>query len=110
MFHQLKNTFSQLAHGKPGEQFQRHYRQRQQAEQEHPWKTVLYTGLGLLLVVTGLLLSLPPGVPGFLLTIPGLGLLAARSHMIARWLDRAELFLRHAWQWVWGTNSHKPRA
>jgi hypothetical protein len=73
-----------------------HYQRRQQAEKEHPWKAVLYIALGSLLVVLGVVFALLPVLPGFLLTVPGLGLLSARLRIVARALDRAELFIRRS--------------
>jgi len=45
-------------------------------------------------MVKGWVFSLLPALPGFLLTVPGLGLMGAYLRMVARWLDQAELFVR----------------
>lgn len=49
-----------------------------------------------LLAVLGLLLSIPPGVPGFLLWVPALAMVASRSLFAARLLDRTEVLTRSA--------------
>lgn len=64
------------------------------------WTTWGYVAAGLALVIGGLVLSLPPGVPGFLLWIPGLALLAARFKGLAMLLDRLEAWGRQAWQYL----------
>jgi hypothetical protein len=96
MFKTLKRTFGGLAKGEPGRRFKDHHERHGESEspQGATWKTVAYVGAGGTLLVAGLLLSLPPGVPGFLLWVPGLGLLAARFRLLARWLDRSELIIR----------------
>lgn len=96
MLSKLKSDFSLLVEGKPGSRFREHHRRHRQAERGaiSAWKTAGYLLLGLTLVLAGFLLSIPPGVPGFLLWIPGLGLLAARLGVLAALLDRVELWLR----------------
>jgi hypothetical protein len=57
-----------------------------------------FVGVGLVLLISGLVLSLPPAVPGFLLWIPGLSLIAARSKRISILLDRLEVWARKMWR------------
>ena len=92
----LKRDFSLLVEGKPGSRFREHHRRHRQAEGRatSAWKTAGYLLLGATLVTAGLVLSIPPGLPGFLLWIPGLGLLVARLRVLAALLDRGELWLR----------------
>lgn len=96
MFEKLKVHFSSLAKGKPGRRFTEHHERHRQTEtrKKAAWKTAAYLLLGLTILLAGLLLSLPPGVPGFLLWVPALGLLAARFRVLAVFLDRTELFIR----------------
>jgi hypothetical protein len=47
-------------------------------------------------MVRGLVCSLLPTLPGFLLTVQGLGLMGAYLRIVARWLDQAELFGRRS--------------
>jgi len=96
VFNKLKSDFSLLVEGKPGSRFRDHHRRHRQAEGRatSAWKTAGYLLLGATLLTAGLVLSIPPGLPGFLLWIPGLGLLVARLGVLAALLDRGELWLR----------------
>jgi hypothetical protein len=94
----VRQQISEFWRAAPGLRFQRCYRQWTGSMQS--WKKALFVGLGLVLVVVGVALPIPPGVPGFLVTLPGLGLLATQSRALARWLDRAELRLRRLLQRV----------
>jgi hypothetical protein len=58
--------------------------------------------MGLLLVVLGLVLSLPPLMPGFLLWLPGLALIAAQFGWVARALDQGECRARTLHRWMKG--------
>lgn len=98
MWQTIQQQLSEFWHATPGTRFQRCYWQWLGSMQS--WKKALLVGLGLVLIAVGLALSLIPGVPGFLFTLPGLGLLATQSHTLARWLDRAELALRQLAQRV----------
>lgn len=95
MLKKMKESFRALSKGAPGTRFTDHHEERQRRDGEKDaGKTALYTGLGIALLVIGALLSIPPGVPGFLLWLPGLGLLVARFKALAVFLDRAEMFFR----------------
>jgi hypothetical protein len=95
MLEKMKESFRALSKGAPGRRFTDHHEERQRQEGEQgAGKTALYTGVGVALLVVGALLSIPPGVPGFLLWLPGLGLLVARFKALAVVLDRAEMFFR----------------
>jgi hypothetical protein len=63
---------------------------------------VVYGGTGLLLVILGLVLSLPPLVPGFLLWLPGLAMIAAQFDGVARALDRIEREARRLYRLMSG--------
>lgn len=98
MLGQLKRTFDSLRRGEPGHRFVDHHERRKKAEgSSGPWKSAGYIILGVVLLAAGFLLSLPPGVPGFLLWIPGLGLLAVRFRILAVYLDKSELLGRRLW-------------
>ncbi|MFP4358109.1 MAG: hypothetical protein ACLFSZ_06700 [Puniceicoccaceae bacterium] len=91
MIQWLKNSFHEISQDKPGERFMNHYRRRQEAlEDARPWKSYLVIGAGVALGVVGFLFSIPPGSPGFLLWIPGLGLIASRVRFVAVFLDKLE--------------------
>jgi Mg2+/Co2+ transporter CorC len=95
MFERLKRTFHELKDGEPGRRFTAHHERHRRTEshRESTLKTAAYLIGGFALLLGGLLLSLPPGVPGFLLWVPALGLLAARLRVVAVGLDRAELLV-----------------
>ena len=95
MLNEMKQSFRGLSEGTPGMRFTEHHeaRRREKGEQS-VGKTSLYIGIGIALLVIGLLLSIPPGVPGFLLWLPALGLVASRFRPAAVLLDRAEMLLR----------------
>lgn len=88
-----------LLHGRPGRRFQDHHA-RHAAEGEPAWQRVLWVLLGLVLVTIGILASLPPGIPGFVFGVPGLAIIAARFHFTAVLMDRAEVLLWRAWNWL----------
>jgi sulfite exporter TauE/SafE len=100
MLQKLKSELREIKHGLPGRRFSDHYNRSRQSESASGsvWKKWAYIVLGLLLLIVGLLLSLPPGIPGFLLWIPGLALLAARSKTLAKLLDRTEVWGQKTWQ------------
>jgi hypothetical protein len=96
----IKSEFREIKDGSPGSRFIDYYERSRRRESVRGWKTLGYVFAGLVLLICGLLLSLPPGVPGFLLWIPGLALLAARFKSFAILLDRLELQTWKAWQRV----------
>jgi len=99
LLQKLKQEFREVKHGKPGQRFVDHFKRIRLREDgvKTFWTTFGYVSVGVLLVVSGFLLSLPPGIPGFLLWIPGLALLSARSKPLARLLDRLETWARDMW-------------
>lgn len=93
-FRKLKDSFHKLKQGEPGKRFMEHYeRHRRSEKDEGKWKTIAYIAAGTVLLIGGLLLSIPPGLPGFLLWVPALGLLVARLKVFAAFMDRAELLV-----------------
>jgi hypothetical protein len=98
MLAKLRKTFKELRDGEPGRRFRDHHdRHREDEDGGSRWKTAAFVAGGVLLLVAGLLLSLPPGIPGFLLWIPGLGLLVSRFRWLAAVLDRMESLARSLW-------------
>jgi hypothetical protein len=108
MLQKIKSELRQIKRGAPGQRFMDHYVRSKRNEDANGsvWKKWGYVAAGLILLIIGLLLSLPPGVPGFLLWIPGLALLAARSKTLAMLLDRTEAWGRRLWQRLRGLRSH----
>lgn len=90
----IKNNWrdlqERLGKAKPGTRFTQEY-ERQAKREDGAIKRYAILLIASLLTVIGLLLSIPPGVPGFLLWIPALALLASRSLWAAMALDRMEL-------------------
>ena len=105
MLQKLKSELREIKRGTPGRRFADHYYRSSRTDDASgsAGKKWGYVVLGLLLLIVGLLLSLPPGIPGFLLWIPGLALLAARSKTLAMLLDRIEAWGRNTWQRLRGT-------
>jgi hypothetical protein len=100
MLQKIKLAFREIKAGDPGSRFVDHYlrNRRREGVRGTSWTTFGYAAVGLVLVICGLALSLPPGIPGFLLWIPGFALLAARFKGLAMLLDRLEAWGRLAWQ------------
>ena len=96
-FKQTKKNVSEIMEGEPGNRFTSLYERRRQTRSRHPVRDWLLIGLGCLLVIGGMLLSIPPGMPGFLVTFTGLGMIVARSLWAARILDRSEEILWSLW-------------
>lgn len=99
MLEKLKEEYRSIKSGDPGSRFTDHYKQHKESEGDNPtwWSKFGYVAIGLVLLIAGGLLSIPPGFPGFLLWIPGLALLAARSKVLAMMLDRTEAWGRRVW-------------
>lgn len=99
MLQKIKSTFREIKDGEPGHRFVDHFKRSRQKEGTRAgfWKTAGQVGAGLALFLCGLLLSLPPGVPGFLLWVPGIALIAARSRYLSFLLDRLEVWARRVW-------------
>ena len=99
MLQKIKSEFREIKHGEPGRRFIDHYKRtrRREAGRSGVWKTLGLVSAGVILVICGFVLSLPPGMPGFLLWIPGLALIAARSGRAAILLDRLESLGRRVW-------------
>jgi len=92
MLRKLKAEFREVRKGVPGRRFVDHHERtrRREGARGSVLRSSGFVGLGLVLVICGLVLSLPPGVPGFLLWIPGLALIASRSRYVSVLLDRLE--------------------
>jgi hypothetical protein len=95
MLKRLKNTYEQIAEGKPGHRFTNFYKKQRARVKKSWWNKILYPIIGCFLIVIGALLSIPPGVPGFVVVIVGLAMLAVRSRHFARILDWCELKIRN---------------
>ncbi|HEX5755378.1 MAG TPA: hypothetical protein VFY12_03390 [Arenimonas sp.] len=102
MLQKIKSAFREIENGEPGRRFADHHERsrRREGQRGSRWRSVGFISAGVVLIFCGLLLSLPPGIPGFLLWIPGLALIAARWRRFAIWLDCLEAWARKSWQAV----------
>lgn len=91
MLRRWKKSIEQFAYDKPGERFTNQYKRQREKGTE---KTPLYIVLGILLIIMGTLLSIPPLFPGFIITLAGLSLLAGQLKYFSKGLDKGELFFR----------------
>lgn len=106
MLQRIKSEFRAFRKSVPGRRFFEHYeRSRQREGVRSSWRTWAYVGAGSVLLICGLALSLPPGIPGFLLWIPGLALIASRSRRLSILLDRVEAWAWQAWRRLRGPRS-----
>ena len=93
----LTRGYHQLKEDKPGARFLNAYL-RSRRHSKVSATTILIIVAGTILIVGGFLLGLIPGVPGIVLGVLGLALIATRFRRMAVWLDRAELKTRRIWQ------------
>jgi hypothetical protein len=96
MFASLKREWKLLINAKPGRRFVEHHKRHHDSESGtgSTWKSVVIGVGAFALLICGILLSLTPGIPGFVLWIPPLALLGTRSGKIAAFLDRTETAVR----------------
>ena len=100
MISKLRSIYREIVHAPAGRRFQRYHQRRKR--RSGGWQAAVYVGTGLLLVIVGFLLSLPPLVPGFLLWLPGLALIASQFDCMARTLDQGECLLRNLYRRIGG--------
>jgi hypothetical protein len=96
----LRNIFREITTAPAGKRFHRYHQRRK--KRTGRWHVAVYGGAGLLLVIVGFLLSLPPLMPGFLLWLPGLALIASQFGCVARALDRGECMMRNVYRRIRG--------
>ena len=96
MFSKLRSTYREIVRAPAGSRFHR-YHQRRKGNGGR-WRSALHGSAGLILVISGFLLSLPPLLPGFLLWLPGLALIASQFGCVARCLDRSERMLHQLYR------------
>lgn len=90
----LRSSAHRIKEDKPGRRFQNYYQFRKQSGADSTLKQIGMLALGAVLIAGGLLGFLLPILPGYLLFIPGLAILTARSRFTARLLDRLEMSVR----------------
>jgi uncharacterized protein (TIGR02611 family) len=93
MFNGMRRSWRLLGSGKPGDRFERFYRNQQ--EGHRPIRKFVSIVIGVAIVAAGLILLPAPG-PGMLVVALGFGLLAREFLIVARALDWIEPKLRKA--------------
>lgn len=96
----LRSIYREITSAPAGKRFHRYHQRRK--GRAGRWHIVVYGGTGLLLVILGFLLSLPPLMPGFLLWLPGLALIASQFGCVARALDYGECIMRKVYRRIRG--------
>jgi hypothetical protein len=91
---QAEAILRDLRDGAPGDRFFRYWRLRHLKNKNRPIRRALLIVVGILLVVVGAVLGPTPIVPGFVIGVPGLAILAAQLRFLSKAIDKAELILR----------------
>jgi hypothetical protein len=91
----IRRAWRAFARDQPGARFLHHY-ERAQRERSTA-KTAVRLGVGAVSTLGGVALWFLPG-PGTLLVMFGMAMLASESRVLARVLDRTELFVRSGYR------------
>jgi len=94
LIEKLKTFYLELRDGEPGQRFTDFYDEHHRETKKSTLKKVGYPLVGSLLIAAGVILSIPPGVPGFLVAIVGAGMIAITSRFVSRLLDYSEMKAR----------------
>jgi hypothetical protein len=94
-----KEVIREIEHAKPGQRFQRLYRERQ-GSPHGALKNWLFVGAGLATIALGVAAYAIPIFPSDIVILIGIALLAQGSGWGARALDHAELFFRRHFGWL----------
>lgn len=92
----LHEMVEEFRAGRPGNRFLTVYQHRRLHRREHPVRSILYIGFGFLFLIVGVIIALPPGVPGFFLWIPGMLMISTRLRWAAVLMDRIEMWIHRA--------------
>lgn len=90
----MKKAYQRIKNAEPGKRFTGHYDSKKESRKEHPIKSALSLAMGIVLILVGLFFGALPLIPGFVLGIPGIAIIAARFRVVARFLDRCEMRVR----------------
>lgn len=94
MIARMRNSLQDFQQSKPGRRFRDRYDRRHQEDRSRlSPSSILYIVGGVLLVIASLFLGPAPGF-GFGTAFLGLAMLASEFLLIARFLDKAEVWLR----------------
>ncbi len=99
MWQQLKLRWHEFRNDPPGERFRNSF-ERQRKRGGSLVATIITVVIGGVLVVAGFLLGLIPGVPGIVLGLIGIALIATRFRRMSLWMDSAEVRLRRFWEFI----------
>ena len=105
-WNKLKRRCVQVKKDEAGKRFLNAY-ERSRRHSKSSVANILLIISGAVLVIGGFLLGLVPGVPGIVLGVLGLGLIATRFRRMAIGLDWAELKMRRIWQRCRGTMDYR---
>ena len=98
VFESLRDGWRKLVQQEPGLRFeQRYHGCRRPSLPRGTLRRIIMLTIGVMLTVVGILMLVLPG-PGLLVMVIGLGILAEESLILARWLDRLELWLSGLWR------------
>lgn len=89
----IKDDYRQFVKDQPGERFMNLHR-RLHARRKGPAVNAAGIIAGVVLIAAGVLLALVPGVPGIVLGVLGVALIAAQFPVLARACDRSEIAAR----------------
>ena len=105
----IERSWRTFKEGRPGHRFHDfyEYRQKKREGRSAAWH-VVPIALGTILLVGGVAIGWLPG-PGGFIAVFGVALLATEFEFLARWLDRAELWVRKAWRVAWKRRSTPER-
>lgn len=106
----IKTAAFRIARDKPGRRFENYHDRSRHHLQEHPVRTITMYGIATILIGAGFLFGFIPGVPGIILGLPGLALIAARSKYFAALMDRGEVALRRVFRRIFGKAKKKNSA
>lgn len=95
MFSRLRQHLHDFLRTRSGARFRAHHARMRQ--RPHLFRTLLVVSIGVTLVLLGIVLLVLPG-PGLLVGALGALLIAGESLVVARLLDRADLFATRRWR------------
>lgn len=95
MFNRLRQTLREFFRARSGTRFRAHHARMRRSP--HFVRTLLVVSIGVTLILLGIVLLVLPG-PGLLVGALGALLIAGESLVVARLLDRADLFASRRWR------------
>jgi len=93
MWKKFKDGYHKFLRERPGKRFV-HFHRRWHQDVKGPGRTIGMVVIGFILIAGGIVLGFIPGIPGFVLLLPGVAMIAGPFRTPAEWLDRAEVAIR----------------